>query len=228
MLSLRNLLVAIAGATAVLSAPADKDLARRASAELAERSETLTTSGTGTYGSYYYSFYVESNTGASLTLGTGTYSLKWSSSSTDVVAGIGWETGSARTVTYSGSIDATGDSLIALYGWTTSPLVEYYVIETYGTYNPGSAGTHKGTVTSDGAKYDIYEVVRSNAPSIEGTQTFNQYLSIRQSKRTSGTITFQNHITAWKNLGLTLGTYNYQIIATEGYESSGTSSVTIS
>lgn len=107
-----------------------------------------------------------------------------------------------RTISYTGSISASGDSLLALYGWTTSPLVEYYVIETYGTYNPGSAGTHKGTVTSDGGVYDIYEVVRSNAPSIQGTQTFNQYLSIRQSKRTSGTITLQNHITAWKNVGL--------------------------
>lgn len=107
-----------------------------------------------------------------------------------------------RTIGYTGSISASGDSLLALYGWTTSPLVEYYVIETYGTYNPGSAGTHKGTVVSDGATYDIYEVVRSNAPSIQGTATFNQYLSIRQSKRTSGTITFQNHITAWANVGL--------------------------
>lgn len=106
------------------------------------------------------------------------------------------------TISYTGSLSASGDSLLALYGWTTSPLVEYYVIETYGTYNPGSAGTHKGTVTSDGGVYDIYEVVRTNAPSIQGTATFNQYLSIRQTKRTSGTITLATHFNAWKALGM--------------------------
>lgn len=80
--------------------------------------------------------------------------------------------------------------------------MEYYVIETYGSYNPGSSGTHKGTFSSDGGVYDVYVVVRSDAPSIEGTQTFNQYLSIRQSERTNGTITLQNHITAWASFGM--------------------------
>ena len=96
MLSIRNILVAIAGATAVLAAPAGTDIAKRSPAELAERSETITTSTTGTYGGYYFSCYIESNTGASMTIDTGTYSLTWDSSSTDVVAGIGWQTGSAR------------------------------------------------------------------------------------------------------------------------------------
>lgn len=94
MLSLRGLFVALVGATAVLAAPTT-DLAKRAPSELAKRL-TLTSSTTGTSGGYYYSCYIESNTGASMTIGTGTYSLTWQTSSTDVVAGIGWSTGSAR------------------------------------------------------------------------------------------------------------------------------------
>lgn len=151
MWSLRGLVFALVGATAVLAAPTT-DLAVRPRSDLAKRL-TVTTSTTGTSGGYYYSCYIEADTGATMTIGTGTYSLTWTAASEDVVAGIGWATGAVRTIGYSGSISASGDSLLALYGWTTSPLVEYYVIETYGTYNPGSAGTLKGTVTSDGATY---------------------------------------------------------------------------
>lgn len=94
--------------------------------------------------------------------------------------------------------------------------MEYYIIEDHVNF---SGGTYKGTVTSDGSVYDIYENTRVNEPSIEGTSTFNQYISVRQSLRSSGTVTTANHFNAWKSLGLELGTYNLQIIATEGYGS---------
>ncbi|KAL9074302.1 MAG: hypothetical protein Q9157_004443 [Trypethelium eluteriae] len=187
--------------------------------------QSITTSTTGTNNGYYYSVYIEENSGATYTNGAaGQYTLTWSSAAVDVVAGKGWQTGSARATDFTPS----GDSLLSVYGWTTSPLHEYYIIETYGSYNPGSQGQHVGTVTSDGSTYDIYTNTRTNAPSIQGTQTFVQFLSIRQNKRTSGTVTTANHFNAWAKLGLQLGAFNYQIMAIEGYESSGSATVTVS
>lgn len=86
MPSFKSVLLAATCAVLALAAPVN---------EIKKRSTTITDNKTGTYGGYYYSNYVETGSDT-FTIGTGTYSLKWTSANTDVVSGIGWQTGAAR------------------------------------------------------------------------------------------------------------------------------------
>jgi len=161
-------------------------------------------------------------------LGSGHYSASWNNPG-DFVVGLGWNTGSTRNIKFSGSYTSSSSSYYAVYGWLNSPLTEYYIVENY-SLDPCTVGGAQtvGSVTSDGSTYKICKHTQTNQPSIKGTATFGQFFSVRQSKRSSGTVTTANHFNAWKNYGFQPGNYNYQVFATEAFGGSGSSSVNVS
>jgi len=228
MVAITNVFFGLSAAAVALAAPAiekrgpqnfslgpDSPLARRHNSTLDARSNTNYVQNYHTGGTVNFS---------SKTNG---FSLNWNVQQ-DFVVGVGWQPGSSAPIKYSGSFNPTsGEASLSVYGWSTNPLVEYYVMENNHNIGTGAFGTVKGTFTSDGGTYTIYEHTQVNQPSIQGTSTFNQYISVRQSPRTSGTVTIANHFNAWKSHGMNLGSLNYQVVAVESWSGSGNAQQTV-
>jgi endo-1,4-beta-xylanase len=139
-----------------------------------------------------------------------------------------------RTANFSGSFSPNGNAYLSIYGWTTNPLVEYYITEYYGTHVPydNPDAVMKGNLTSDGSDYQIFTKIRKNKPSIQGTATFPQFWSVRDGGNLTlgsvgGTISTGNHFKAWEKAGLKMGRQSYMIVAVEGQDSNGTAKITV-
>jgi endo-1,4-beta-xylanase len=107
------------------------------------------------------------------------------------------------------SPNGNGVSYLCVYGWmrdsTRDPslLIEYYIVDSWADTRPPGSGANArryGSINVDGGTYDIYVSTRTNQPSINGTQTFQQYWSIRKAKRTSGTISVSEHFKKWESI----------------------------
>ena len=133
-----------------------------------------------------------------------------------MVAGKGWNPGASRVVNYNVGSLSGSYNFFGVYGWTTGPLIEYYVCE-FGSVTYGA--TSVGSVSSDGHTYGVYKHQQVNQPSIQGTATFWQYLSQWGGSSTGSNhaVTLSNHFSYWSSHIGGMGAYNLQILAVEAY-----------
>jgi len=173
---------------------------------------------------------------ASMTLtGGGTFECEWEGVF-NVLFRMGKRLGSISSyeeygeviLEYAAEYELLGGSVfyLCVYGWTQNPLVEWYIIESRGSYKP-PGGVALGIVEIDGGTYEIFESTRTNMPSIEGDQTFQQYWSVRTENRSEGTITISDHFKAWEEYGMDMSGNMYEVsLCIEGFRSSGNAKVT--
>ena len=199
----------------------------------------------GNIGGFDYEMWNQNYTGqVSMQPGAGSFTCSWSGIE-NFLARMGKnydskkqrynQIGSDITLTYDVEYTPRGNSYMCVYGWTRNPLMEYYIVEGWGDWRPpGDQAERKGTVTLDGNTYDIAKTMRYNQPSLDGTATFPQYWSIRQTSGSrnnttnymQGTIHVGKHFDAWSKAGLDMSGTLYEVsLNIEGYRSNGSANV---
>jgi endo-1,4-beta-xylanase len=195
-------------------------------------------------GGYSYELWMEGPGSGCMTVHgvDGAFSANWSNVE-DFLARVGLSFDQTKTPAQIGTITAdfaetkTGgtDGLVyvGIYGWTIDPLREYYILDDWGTTMPagvasdGTPRDHVGTITVDGATYEVWKKTRVNKPAITGdNKTFDQYFSIRQTARQCGRISVSEHFTKWMGLGLPLGKLYEAKWLVEAQNTTGTISFT--
>lgn len=198
----------------------------------AQAATTITSNQVGTQGGYNYELWKDYGNTSMTLYDDGAFSCQWSDIG-NALFRKGKKFNGSQThqqvgdisVNYSSNFQGPGDSYLAVYGWTSNRLVEYYIVESWGTWKPPGAQS-KGTITVDGGTYDIYDTTQLNQPTILISEnTVYKYWSVRTSKRTSGTVSVSEHFRAWESKGMKMGNLSEVSLLVEGYQSSGKADV---
>jgi endo-1,4-beta-xylanase len=185
------------------------------------------------------------NTTPNATNSPGTYSTTWPTinNSGYMVAGKGWKTGTTtRKVGYNaGFLNFGGPGYLSVYGWARNgsdnkTVIEYYIVDSWGTQERPAFGTSLGSKRIDGALYRFYKTSQNAPNAYSGTNIpFTQYWSVRDTKVATGsgsanrTVNVGAHFSAWAAVKMPMpAEQGYQVVATEGYNgSAGGSNVTV-
>ncbi len=155
-----------------------------------------------------------------MTFSTPAFSAAWNNSG-DYLGRLGFEWGNGgKTYDQYGTITAGftfkktgsggGFSYIGIYGWSTNPCVEWYIVDdSFGSmpFTPYNSGQKGSPTMIDGENYKFY----SNGTNGTGgsrcnASSWTQFWSIRQKARQCGTITISDHFKGWDAAGMKLGT----------------------
>jgi endo-1,4-beta-xylanase len=184
------------------------------------------TARTGTLNGYFFSIDADGTTaGFNLTSASaGKFDMTWSGIK-QVVGGLGWRNTLRRTVNYNIGILTGADVKFAgVYGWTQSPLTEYYVCERGpgAIFNPQPAGNNYSV---NNHTYVMTKARRLNADSVNGKADFWQVQG-RWGGAAIGTnyaVDMNAHINNFRGaLGADFGlglvdSRNYMVFGCEGY-----------
>ena len=110
---------------------------------------------------------------------------------------------------YDKSANVAGYYFIGIYGVTTEPHIEYYIIDDWRFADTIAAetifGEKVGEFTVDGDTYDIWQNTANKEPRVQGDMSFKQYFNIRRNTRKSGHIDITAHFKKWEELGMKVG-----------------------
>jgi len=162
----------------------------------------------------------ENGTGASMTsFPTAAFSASWGPNSGDVLARIGLAWGdNGRTYDQYGTITAQfaetklgsagSYSYIGIYGRTIYPCVEFYIVDDSYDAMPIKpfVSSNVGSAKIDGETYTFWVSAMAGTDG-SGCRAsgWSQYHSVRQTARACGQISVTEHFSAWRTVGMSLG-----------------------